>query len=241
MLSSRLFDDDPFFPGHREHMRQMEEMFRGPFGFPPGGMLGITDGRAGQERNNSQQIQRHQHGGVLAPVGFFDFGFNNMFQNMRRMMDDMHSTFETAQANPNSHMYTQQSFMSYSNVGGGQPRIYQASSSTTQAPGGIREIRKTVRDSETGVEKIAVGRHLGERAHIEQRQRNRRTGEQEENQEYINLDEEEAPQFDREWEERTRQKRHDQGLEYRRRGERSERRQAALPAPRQKRTYRDRE
>nr|KAG5710096.1 hypothetical protein BaRGS_030172 [Batillaria attramentaria] len=118
-----------------------------------------------------------------------------MFQNMRRMMDDMHSTFDAARMNPNpnGHVYTQQSFMSYSNVGGGQPRVYQASTSTTQAPGGIKETRKTLRDSETGVEKVSVGHHIGNRGHVVERQRNRRTGDQEENQEYINLDEGLAP------------------------------------------------
>lgn len=81
--------------------------------------------------------------------------------------------------------------MSYSNVGGsdGQPKVFQATTSTTQAPGGVRETRKMVRDSTSGLEKVAVGHHIGERGHVIERQRNRRTGDQEENQEFINLDE----------------------------------------------------
>ncbi|XP_025080784.1 myeloid leukemia factor 1-like [Pomacea canaliculata] len=227
MLSGSFFDNDPFFADHRQHMNTM---FR-DFGFPSGGLLGITDGH---------RQQRHQQPfNQLAPTSMFDFGFSNMFQNMRRMMDDMHNTFEAANKTPNGHVYTQSSFMSYSNVDG-TPKVYQASSSTTQAPGGIKETRKVVRDSESGVEKMAVGHHIGERGHVVERRRNRRTGDHEENQEYINLDEEEGQHFDREWQERSKQTM--RGLEYRRRRERSDRgRQLSLPAPSTKRSYRERE
>ena len=53
----------------------------------------------------------------------------------------------------------------------------------------VKETRRTVRDSNTGLEKIAVGHHLNDRAHVIERSRNARTGEANENQEYINLDE----------------------------------------------------
>ena len=40
--------------------------------------------------------------------------------------------------NPNSgHFYSSSSVMSYSNSGDGAPRVYQASSSTRQGPGGV--------------------------------------------------------------------------------------------------------
>ena len=53
----------------------------------------------------------------------------------------------------------------------------------------IRETRKAVRDSESGVEKMAVGRHLNDRGHVITRQRDTRTGDMEENQDYLNFDE----------------------------------------------------
>jgi len=53
----------------------------------------------------------------------------------------------------------------------------------------IRETRKAVRDSEREIEKMAVGRHLNERGHVITRQRSTRTGEIDENQDYINMDE----------------------------------------------------
>lgn len=53
----------------------------------------------------------------------------------------------------------------------------------------IRETRRTVRDSNSGLEQMSIGHHIRDRAHIMQRSRNHRTGDQEERQDYINLDE----------------------------------------------------
>lgn len=53
----------------------------------------------------------------------------------------------------------------------------------------VKETRKAVRDSESGVEKMAVGHHINDRAHVIERSRNVRTGEENENQDYINIDE----------------------------------------------------
>lgn len=56
----------------------------------------------------------------------------------------------------------------------------------------IRETRQSMRDSESGLERLAIGHHIGERAHIMERSRNRRTGDREERQDFINLDEGES-------------------------------------------------
>ena len=61
--------------------------------------------------------------------------------------------------------------MSYSNNGDGKPKYYQASSQVRQAPGGVKETRQMVRDSEKGLEKIAVGHHIGDRAHVIERKK----------------------------------------------------------------------
>lgn len=45
---------------------------------------------------------------------------------------------QPAVATPNSHMFTQSSYVQFSNNGQGQaPQVYQATSSTRQAPGGV--------------------------------------------------------------------------------------------------------
>ncbi len=56
----------------------------------------------------------------------------------------------------------------------------------------IRETRQSIRDSESGLERLAIGHHIGDRAHIMERSRNRRTGDREERQDFINLDESES-------------------------------------------------
>ena len=53
----------------------------------------------------------------------------------------------------------------------------------------IRETRKAVRDSEAGLEKMAIGRHLNDRGHVITRQKDTRTGAMEENRDYLNFDE----------------------------------------------------
>ncbi|XP_071577937.1 myeloid leukemia factor isoform X1 [Temnothorax nylanderi] len=126
------------------------------------------------------------------PVALFDpnfgrFGFNNM-----------------ATSNGNCHSFMSQSVMTMSSGPDGRPQVYQETMSTTTAPGGIKETKKTVSDSRTGTRKMAIGHHIGERAHILERERNLRNGDEEERQEFINLDEEEAESFNREWQSRTR-------------------------------------
>ncbi|XP_030385078.1 myeloid leukemia factor isoform X2 [Scaptodrosophila lebanonensis] len=95
--------------------------------------------------------------------------------------------------------YCQSTVMTMSSGPDGRPQIYQASTSTKTGPGGVRETRKTVQDSRTGVKKMAIGHHIGERAHIIEKEQDLRSGQLEERQEFINLDEEEAEQFDREF------------------------------------------
>ena len=81
----------------------------------------------------------------------------------------------------------------------GRPQIYQATSSTKTGPGGIRETRRTVQDSVNGVKKMAIGHHIGDRAHIIEKEQDLRSGQLEEHQEFINLEEDEAEDFDREF------------------------------------------
>lgn len=60
------------------------------------------------------------------------------------------------------------------------------------SPPQIRETRQSLRDSESGLESLAIGHHIGDRAHIVGRSQNRRTGDREERQDFINLDESES-------------------------------------------------
>lgn len=51
---------------------------------------------------------------------------------------------------------------------------------------------------------MAIGHHIGERAHVIEREKNYHTGHEEERQDYINLEEEEADDFNREFAQRSR-------------------------------------
>ncbi|XP_050544166.1 myeloid leukemia factor 2-like isoform X2 [Daktulosphaira vitifoliae] len=155
----------------RQSMRQMDQMMNSVFG---GGMPGPM-------------------GGMMMPFGggMFDH-FGSMMPMMNNQMNMMN--------NGHSQSFSSTTFMSYSSNGpNGQPQVYKESTSTRTGPGGIRETKKSVSDSRSGVKKMAIGHHIGDRGHIIERQQNVYSGEREENQELINLDDNEAEEFNNEW------------------------------------------
>lgn len=86
----------------------------------------------------------------------------------------------------------------------GRPQVYQETSSVKGGPGGVKETRKTVQDSQRGIKKMAIGHHIGERAHIIEKEQDTRSGQLEERQDFINLDEDEAEDFNREFQTKVR-------------------------------------
>ncbi|KAM9309712.1 myeloid leukemia factor 2 isoform 2-T2 [Pholidichthys leucotaenia] len=214
-------DDDPFmmdpFAAHRQQMRTMFE----PFGMEPYAL--------------APQIQPHRplrrQAGPLAPFGMMGMGggFMDMFGMMGEMMENM----GRLSGSPNCQTFSSSTVISYSSSGSGAPKVYQQMSETRTGPGGICETRQSVRDSESGLERLAIGHHIGDRAHIMERSRNRRTGDREERQDFINLDESEAAAFDDEW--RSHSGRYAppnvRGLDYARDRRGGSSQQLALPAP----------
>uniref|UniRef100_A0A1B6HL29 Myeloid leukemia factor n=1 Tax=Homalodisca liturata TaxID=320908 RepID=A0A1B6HL29_9HEMI len=178
-------DDDPFIGNHMRQMNRMMSSMNSMFSQPFGGLLGPGVG------SELMPFGGHSMGGGLMPFGFPNM--NHMFQNMDHMSN-----------NPNCHSYSSSTVMTMTNGPDGRPQVYQASSSVRQGPGGVKETKKAVSDSRSGVKKLAIGHHIGDRAHIVEREQNLRTGDQEERQDYINLDEEEADDFNREWKQKTR-------------------------------------
>uniref|UniRef100_A0A2K5QXE4 Myeloid leukemia factor 1 n=1 Tax=Cebus imitator TaxID=2715852 RepID=A0A2K5QXE4_CEBIM len=63
----------------------------------------------------------------------------------------------------------------------------------------IKETRKAMRDSDSGLEKMAIGHHIRDRAHVIRKSKNKKTGDEEVNQEFINMNESDACAFDDEW------------------------------------------
>ncbi|XP_075426684.1 myeloid leukemia factor 1 isoform X7 [Ascaphus truei] len=168
----RDFDEDTFFSDpFTAHQEHVRQMMRS-FSDPFGRdpFLRITDGRSqGRRGHNDSQV--------------------SLREDHREGLSER----------PDTHSFRSSSVMTYSKTGDEPAKVFQATSQTRKAPGGIKETKRSVRDSESGVEKIAVGHHIKDRAHVVKKSNNKKTGDQELNQEFLNLDESEAPLFDDEW------------------------------------------
>lgn len=169
-------------------MRQMNNMMNSLFGDPFGGMMGGMQAIAAPP----QQMFTRQ----LMPM------FANNMSNRLLNVTDMPS--HGGMANIGNVGYSSSSVFSMTTGPDGKPQIYQATSSTKQGPGGVRETRKTLQDSRSGTKKMSIGHHIGERAHVIEKSQDLSTGQMEENEELINLDEEEKETFNREFSQRAR-------------------------------------
>lgn len=195
------FEEDPFFREHHQRMATLLNGFHDPVlrfhqhsGFPSALPAPIVRGQHYRSSPGNQQ---------LAPRDMHRSMFGDMFASMNSMMANMHRSFEQMANNPNAYSYSSSSVMSYSNDGRGEPKVFHATKSTKRAPGGVKETQQTVRDSESGLHRMAIGHHLGDRSHVIERSVNRRTGEEDRKQNFINLDESDASAFDQEWKQRT--------------------------------------
>ncbi|KAJ0022090.1 hypothetical protein NQD34_009580 [Periophthalmus magnuspinnatus] len=203
------FEEDPFFRdsfrAHTEHMQHFTRSFSEPFDASV--MPSLTDGTSQGGRmaqsNSPHALTQNQRdmSRSLFSFGSFDntdlmrnpIGIvNNMITNMRNRVD-MPRDFE------NGHSFSSSSVMTYSKVGNEPSKVFQASSSTLRAPGGIKETRQAIKDSESGLQKMAIGHHIQDRGHIMEKKFNNKTGEKEFNQDFQNLDESEAEAFDEEF------------------------------------------
>ncbi|XP_062843555.1 myeloid leukemia factor 1 [Trichomycterus rosablanca] len=201
----RDFEEDPFlsdpFRAHNDRMHQMMRNFSDPFSH--GLMPSLTDGRDRRRRGEGQTgtsvALRNDN---RQDVDFFRNPFatmDNMMSSMRSRTEQMHRNFDNMSTDPSTHAFSSSSVMTYSKVGNDPAKVFQSSSQTRHAPGGIKETRQTLRDTDSGVEKMSIGHHINERAHVIEKKHNRKTGEREFNQDFQNMDDTEAQAFDDEW------------------------------------------
>lgn len=102
--------------------------------------------------------------------------------------------------------YSSSSVFSVMSSGGdGRPQVYHETSSVRNGPDGLKETRRTVQDSTTGKKKMAIGHHIGERGHVVEKEQNLHTGEREEREDFINLDESDTEEFERNFQQKARQ------------------------------------
>nr|XP_056705663.1 myeloid leukemia factor 1 isoform X2 [Euleptes europaea] len=228
-LSRVFDDDPFFrdsFAAHHEHMHRI---FSEPFGPSPYFAIKDDGERTLDQRGrpDSRVALRDNHkamscfrlpfgsfGGMAMEFPFMPFGcfggmnmdfrdpfsaMDRMMSNMRNSMVELQRNFDKMSLDPNGHSFASSSVMTYSKKGDEPPKVFQASAQTRMAPGGIKETRRAVKDSESGLEKMAIGHHIKARGHVVQKAKNSKTGDEELNQEFINLDEAEAHAFDEEW------------------------------------------
>ncbi|NXY15073.1 MLF1 factor, partial [Atrichornis clamosus] len=191
-----LFCRDPI-AAHHEQMQQMMRSFSEPFGRDP--FLSLPEGRERPAERRGHRDSQVARGSRRVNFGDPFCSMDKMMSNMRNNVLEMQRKFDDLSIHPEGHTFSSSSVMSYSKVGDEAPKVFQASAQTRTAPGGVKETRKAFKDSESGVEKMSIGHHLQDRAHVIKKSRNARTGDEEMNQEFINLDETEAESFDEEW------------------------------------------
>ncbi|XP_045500325.1 myeloid leukemia factor isoform X3 [Colias croceus] len=173
-------EDDPFFGSHMRHMRQMSNMMNSIFS-DPFCMLG----------EGTLSLMGPRHGSALMP-----------FMPQMPSMNTLFAANNISDGSMGPGTSFSSSTVVMSSGPNGKPQVYSSSSSTKIGPNGVKETRKTLQDSRTGVKKMSIGHHIGERAHVIEREQNVYSGDAEERQEFINLEEDEAEQFDREFQER---------------------------------------
>ncbi|XP_013180255.1 PREDICTED: myeloid leukemia factor [Papilio xuthus] len=178
LFGSLLGDvEDEFFGSQMSHMRHMNNMMNSllsdPFSMLGGGPLAI----GGPRHGNSMMPFMPQ----MPPLNRL-FGGGNFMSGPMGIGSSFSRSTIVMSSGPN-----------------GQPQVISSSSSTKYGPNGIKETRNTLQDSRTGTKKMSIGHHIGERAHLIEREQNYYSGDAEERQEFINIDEEEAEEFDREF------------------------------------------
>lgn len=179
---------------NRQHMRSMRQMntmmnsmFADPFAmFNPFDAMNNVMGPSALTGAPQHPLRHH----AMMPFGF------PAISNMNRLLNT------DLTGDPDGALFSSSRVVTMTQGPDGRPQVYQASSTVKNGPGGLRETRKTVEDSRTGVKKMAIGHHIGERSHIIERERNLHTGDEEERQDFINIEEEEADRFNQEFKQR---------------------------------------
>lgn len=175
-------------------------------------IFGQMNQMMGNMNRQMNQMNQRMAQGPFGGMGFSPFGpmgmgmpFGGGFPMLGGPMGPMPGAGLQLMAQPNmagggnnGSFYSSQSVISFSG-NGAQPQVYEETHMNRVGPNGVREERKTVRDSRSGLQQMSIGRHINERGHVIEKKKNRYTGDEEENNEYINIDEEEAPVFNEEW------------------------------------------
>uniref|UniRef100_A0A8R1XN55 Myeloid leukemia factor n=1 Tax=Onchocerca volvulus TaxID=6282 RepID=A0A8R1XN55_ONCVO len=201
-----MFGGDPFGFGNihhqiRQQMRDMDRMMQGminPFGSMFNmhnafdSLLGESPGTRPTHRNDMA---------LMDPFGF------NLYSGIMRQMEDVQTRVMN---DPNSHVFSHSTMISFDGRNGGQPRVVEKSIRKT---GDVKETRHAIRTGEDGVgDKLTIGHTIGDRTHVIEKKRDR-DGRIRERQSFVNLTQDEAEAFDREFASRARRNLMDGGAD----------------------------
>lgn len=168
-------------------MRQMSNMMNSLFS-DPFAMMGGSMASLGDFENRALTHRHSMHNSLMSPFSM------PMMPNFNRLLSGSLDSMNPGNFSSSSTV------ISMTSGPDGRPQVYKATSSTRVAPGGIKETQKTVTDSMTGTKKMSIGHHIGDRAHIIEKEQNMITGDREEREDLINLEEDEKEEFNNEWE-----------------------------------------
>ncbi|EJD74819.1 hypothetical protein, variant [Loa loa] len=189
-----MFDGDPFGFGNihhqiRQQMRDMERMAHGmlnPFG-SLFNMHNTFDSIMGEPSGTRPSHEM----ALMDPFGFNLGGIMRQMENMQAQ----------AMNDPNSHVFSHSTMISFDGRNGGQPRVVEKSIRKT---GDVKETRHAIRTGEDGIgDKLTIGHTIGDRTHVIEKKRDR-DGRIRERQSFVNLAQDEAEAFDREFTSRAR-------------------------------------
>lgn len=128
-------------------MRQMNNMMNSLFADP----FGMMEDHYGAQAALTHHPARNTHN-ALMPFG--GMGFPTM-PNINRLLG---GSLDSLGGGNDCHSYSSTSVVSMSSGPDGRPQVYRASHSTRTAPGGVREVQRSVTDSRTGTKKLAIGK-----------------------------------------------------------------------------------
>ncbi|VIO92912.1 conserved hypothetical protein,hypothetical protein [Brugia malayi] len=174
----------------RQQMRDMERMTHGmlnPFGSifnmhsPFDSIMGEPSGT-----RPSRDLA------LMDPFGF------NFCDGLMRQMENVQTQ---AMNDPNAHVFSHSTMISFDGRNGGQPRVVEK---TIRKTGDVKETRHAIRTGEDGIgDKLTIGHTIGDRTHVIEKKRDR-DGRIRERQSFVNLAQDEAEAFDREFASRAR-------------------------------------
>lgn len=138
----------------------------------------------------------HDPFAALMPHGFM----NPMSMMMMDPFQAMQQSMSMANnSGGNGYSYCSSSVTSYTTDEHGRPQVYQQSNEVKSGPNGLKETKSALRDSRSGRQELAIGHHLHDKAHVKKKSKNVYTGEEEQVDDLVNLEEEEVDHFEQNW------------------------------------------